>query len=141
MFDVFGYVKRLLKLDSVRIENNLVRLHYKATVIILVDIYLLVSSRKYIGDPIGCIVDEIPLPVMDTYCWIYSMFTIPNKLGCRAVMYVAHSVVSTHNENDEIKYHKYYQCVWFVLFSKPYCFMYLAICGKRGKADGSSFWH
>ena len=36
------------------------RLHYKATFIILVVASLLVTSRQYIGDPIDCIVEEIP---------------------------------------------------------------------------------
>ncbi|VEN34614.1 unnamed protein product [Callosobruchus maculatus] len=40
-------------------------------------------QQQYIGDPIDCIVDEIPLNVMDTYCWIYSTFTIPNRLTGR----------------------------------------------------------
>lgn len=122
MFDVFGSVKGLLKLDSVCIDNNVFRLHYKATVIILVAFSLLVTSRQYIGDPIDCIVDEIPLPVMDTYCWIYSTFTIPNRLGGRPGIDVAHPGVSTHNENDEIKYHKYYQWVCFVLFFQAILF-------------------
>lgn len=122
MFDVFGSVKGLLKLDSVCIDNNVFRLHYKATVIILIAFSLLVTSRQYIGDPIDCIVDEIPLAVMDTYCWIYSTFTIPNRLGGRPGIDVAHPGVSSHNENDEVKYHKYYQWVCFVLFFQAILF-------------------
>ena len=45
MFDVFGSVKGLIKLDSVCIDNNTFRLHYKATFIILVVASLLVTSR------------------------------------------------------------------------------------------------
>lgn len=60
MFNVFGSVKGLLKLDSICIDNNIFKLHYKATVIILIAFSLLVTSRQYIGDPINCIVNEIP---------------------------------------------------------------------------------
>ena len=60
MFDVFGSVKGLIKLESIAIDNNVFRLHYKATFIILVVSSLLVTSRQYIGDPIDCIVEEIP---------------------------------------------------------------------------------
>ena len=60
MFDVFGSVKGLLKLESICIDNNVFRLHYKATAIILIVASLLVTSRQYIGDPIDCIVEEIP---------------------------------------------------------------------------------
>ena len=32
------------------------------------------------GDPIDCIVDpDVPQNVMDTYCWIHSTFSIPNR--------------------------------------------------------------
>ena len=60
MFDVFGQVKSLIKLEAVCIDNNVFRLHYKATVLILVVASLLVTSRQYIGDPIDCLVEDIP---------------------------------------------------------------------------------
>lgn len=125
MFDVFGSVKGLLKIDSVCIDNNIFRLHYKATVIILVAFSLLVTSRQYIGDPIDCIVDDVPLNIMDTYCWIYSTFTIPNRLGGRIGKDVVQPGVASHVEGeDEVKYHKYYQWVCFVLFFQA-MFFYL----------------
>jgi hypothetical protein len=123
MFDVFGSVKGLLKLDSVCIDNNVFRLHYKATVIVLIAFSLLVTSRQYIGDPIDCIVDEIPLNVMDTYCWIYSTFTIPNRLTGVAGRDMVQPGVSSHIAGeDEVKYHKYYQWVCFVLFFQAILF-------------------
>ena len=60
MFDVFTPVKGLIKLETICIDNNVFRLHYKATFIVLVVASLLVTSRQYIGDPIDCIVEEIP---------------------------------------------------------------------------------
>ncbi|XP_052868573.1 innexin inx2 [Anopheles cruzii] len=123
MFDVFGSVKGLLKLDQVCIDNNIFRLHYKATVVVLIAFSLLVTSRQYIGDPIDCIVDEIPLNVMDTYCWIYSTFTIPNRLTGIAGKDVVQAGVGSHVEGlDEVKYHKYYQWVCFVLFFQAMLF-------------------
>uniref|UniRef100_A0A224XSQ0 Innexin n=2 Tax=Panstrongylus TaxID=65342 RepID=A0A224XSQ0_9HEMI len=123
MFDVFGNLKGLLRIDSVCIDNNVFRLHYKATVIILVAFSLLVTSRQYIGDPIDCLVDEIPLNVMDTYCWIYSTFTIPNRLGGTVGKDVVQPGVASHVEGeDEVKYHKYYQWVCFVLFFQAILF-------------------
>lgn len=125
MFDVFGSVKGLLKLDVVCIDNNVFRLHYKATFVILVAFSLLVTSRQYIGDPIDCIVDEIPLHVMDTYCWIYSTFTIPNRFGTVGKDLVAQGVANTHigrDEESDVKYHKYYQWVCFALFFQALCF-------------------
>ncbi|CAL7949269.1 unnamed protein product [Xylocopa violacea] len=122
MFDVFGSVKGLLKLDSVCIDNNVFRLHYKATVIVLIAFSLLVTSRQYIGDPIDCIVDEIPPHVMDTYCWIYSTFTIPDRTGIVGKDIVQPGVASHVEGEDEIKYHKYYQWVCFTLFFQAILF-------------------
>lgn len=123
MFDVFGSVKGLLKIDAVCIDNNIFRLHYKATVIILIAFSLLVTSRQYIGDPIDCIVDEIPLNVMDTYCWIYSTFTIPNRLTGRVGHDIVQPGVVSHVDGkDEVKYHKYYQWVCFALFFQAMLF-------------------
>ena len=68
MFDVFGSVKGLIKLETICIDNNVFRLHYKATFIILVVASLLVTSRQYIGDPIDCIVEEIPNNVSIKAC-------------------------------------------------------------------------
>ena len=60
MLDVFGQVKSLVKLDDICIDNNVFRLHYKVTGVILIMATLLVTSRQYIGDPIDCLVEEIP---------------------------------------------------------------------------------
>jgi len=125
MFDVFGSVKGLLKIDTICIDNNIFRLHYKATVIILIAFSLVVTSRQYIGDPIDCIVDEIPPHVMDTYCWIYSTFTIPDRLTGRIGKDVVSPGVGSHIEDeDTVRYHKYYQWVCFVLFFQA-MFFYL----------------
>lgn len=55
MFDVFGSLRSIAKLDQVCIDNNVFRLHYKVTVIFLFASSLLVSSSQYFGDPIDCI--------------------------------------------------------------------------------------
>ena len=71
MFDVFTPVKGLIKLETICIDNNVFRLHYKATFIVLVVASLLVTSRQYIGDPIDCIVEEIPNEVSIQICFIF----------------------------------------------------------------------
>ena len=60
MFDFLSPVKDFTKLDPVDIENNVFRLHYKATFIVITLCCGLVVSTTYIGDPIDCIVEEIP---------------------------------------------------------------------------------
>ena len=58
MFQVFESVKPLFKLDTICIDNNVFRLHYKFTFISLLTASLLVTAKQYIGDPIDCIMGE-----------------------------------------------------------------------------------
>jgi len=123
MFDIFGSVKGLIKLDEICIDNNIFRLHYKATFIVLVTCSLLVTSRQYIGDPIDCIVEEIPQNVMDTYCWIHSTYSVTDKVGGTVGADVAHPGVATpQGDGGGRKYHKYYQWVCFTLFFQALLF-------------------
>ena len=57
MLDIFSGFLQFLKFDAVCIDNNVFRLHYKASVMVLVMASVLVTSRQYIGDPIDCLVD------------------------------------------------------------------------------------
>jgi len=123
MFDVFGSVKGLIKLDSICIDNNIFRLHYKATFIVLVTASLLVTSKQYIGDPIDCIVEEIPQNVMDTYCWIHSTYSVSDKVNGKVGSEVAHAgVAPPPGDGSGRKYHKYYQWVCFTLFFQAVLF-------------------
>lgn len=125
MLGLFKQVSGFLKLDAIWIDNNIFRLHYKATVIVYVLASLLVTSRQYIGDPIDCIVDEIPGNVMDTYCWIHSTFSIPNRWTGKLGKDIPHPGISPEadlEEGTEVKYHKYYQWVCFVLFLQAMMF-------------------
>jgi len=79
MLGFFGGLKDFLKFDHVWIDNNVFRLHYKATVLIFVTASLFVTSRQYIGDPIDCMVDGVPGGIMDTYCWIHSTYSVPTR--------------------------------------------------------------
>ena len=80
MDKLFGDVKGRLTFDAVWIDNFCFRLHYKATFLVFITSSLMVCSKQYIGDPIDCIVDDIPGNVMDTYCWIHSTHRLGYKL-------------------------------------------------------------
>lgn len=68
----FGFITRYTQLTSAPL---LPRVHcVQATFVILLTASALVTAKTYIGDPIDCIVEEIPQGVMDTYCWIHSTF-------------------------------------------------------------------
>ena len=86
MFDVFGDVKALFKLESTATDNVVFRLHYKATLIILIVCSILVTSKTYIGDPIDCIVEEIPPEV--SVLNLYSDF-LNSPLHCSEDNYIS----------------------------------------------------
>jgi len=121
MFDLFGEVKSLIKLDKVCIDNNIFRLHYKVTFILLLTCGILVTSKQYIGDPIDCIVEGIPEDVMDTYCWIHSTFSVSSKVLAEIGSEAPHPGLGPVEE-DGLKYHKYYQWVCFTLFFQAILF-------------------
>ncbi|KAG7164694.1 Innexin inx2-like 4 [Homarus americanus] len=130
MFDVFGIIRRLLKIDQTRIDNVIFCLHYKATMVILVAFSLLVTNKQYFGDPIDCMVGAINSHTIDMFCWIQSTYTIPSLTGAVVGEEVAHPGVSNHDvvrlpvingddgarEQYTIKHHTYYQWVTLVLF-------------------------
>lgn len=123
MYDFFSSVKGFLKIDTICIDNNVFKLHYKATVVLLMVSSLLVTSRQYFGDPIDCVVEGISQHVMDTYCWIYATFTVTNKRNNRlGIDMVQHGVRPYVDGEDEIAHHKYYQWVGFVLFFQALLF-------------------
>jgi len=116
MLGLFSSLREFITVDDVRIDSNTSRLHYKVTVLIFVTASLLVTSGQYIGDPIDCIVDGVPGGLMDTYCWIHSTFSIPSRWAGKIGVDVPHPGVHPVVDGEEVKYHKYYQWVAFVLF-------------------------
>jgi len=122
--DVLGSLRAVIKTDETSIDNNVFRLHYKATVILLIAFSLLVTSRQYFGDPISCIqTDDIPSSIINQYCWIHSTFTLPGAFNKSVGKQVPHPGIDKYVEGqDELKYHKYYQWVCFVLFFQAVLF-------------------
>lgn len=80
MVDVCEIIKVLLKYKQINTDNNVFRLHYKFTVILLLLFSFLVTSKQYFGDPIDCDTGGQEKYIMDTYCWIHSTFTIKRHL-------------------------------------------------------------
>lgn len=126
MYYLFQGIKSLLKLEEIRTDNNIFRLHYKVTTIILISLSLITTSRQYIGDPITCINEGMAKNIMDSYCWITSTFSVKKdvsedfgRLGQDLVYPGVGPYVETR---DEVKHHKYYQWVCFVLFFQAVLF-------------------
>jgi len=116
MLNVFGSLGKYFKLDKVCIDNNVFRLHYKVSMMIMLCGCILVTSRQYIGDPIDCIAEGVPGGIMDTYCWIHSTFSIPEQWVGKQGIDHPHAGIGPIQPGKDVKYHKYYQWVCFVLF-------------------------
>jgi len=122
--EIFAPVKDFFKPDPINVDHYIFRLHCKATFILLVAFSLMVTSKQCFGDPITCIVDEdIPDKVINTYCWIHSTFTVPDRMASEVVgRDVPHPGVGIQRKGDSVKFHKYYQWVCFVLFFQAVLF-------------------
>ncbi|KAG7209587.1 hypothetical protein KM043_011248 [Ampulex compressa] len=116
MFDLLAPVKRLLDQEPVCIDNFIFRLHYRATVSLLLVCMILVTAKQYIGEPISCITDDsIDKDSVNAYCWIYGTFTVSRHLTGIPGRDVASAGVGQFSKEDKIHHHKYYQWVYFVL--------------------------
>ena len=107
-------LKSLFKLDPIKNDNDIFRLHYKATVLFLATFATLTSLKQYVGDPIDCFSDAVdkdkfPSQALDTYCWIHSTFTLPNNPGSLKNGAMPLPGMGTPKEEEPITYHKYYQ--------------------------------
>jgi len=116
---IFGSVAGLFhKWDSACIDNHIFRLHYRATVIIILAAVGLVTSGQFFGDPIDCMSDSMSSGIMDVYCWIHSTYTINDKFnGSKGVNFPHPGLGEDDNigNGKSYTYHKYYQWVVFVL--------------------------
>jgi len=116
-------LKPFISFDKIAIDNAVFQLHCKTTVLFILAADLLVTAQTFIGDPIDCIVNDVPTGVMDTYCWIHSTFTLPYSYysdGDAAV--TAHPGVAPVPSGEPVTQHKYYQWVVFTLFFQAILF-------------------
>ncbi|KOB65579.1 Innexin [Operophtera brumata] len=110
MIDLFMPFRSFLKFDNVCTDNNVFRMHYKITVIMLLVFTLLVTSKQFFGEPIHCIAEgeHSDKDAVNSYCWIYGTYTLKSNL------YGVH-------QDEQIKL-RYYQWVCFVLLGQAVMF-------------------
>src|SRR5437660_338438 len=112
MDKLFGGFKDLIGLENVYIDNLIFRLHTKFTVAILIAFSVIVTSTQYIGDPIGCISkDDIPLKLLDVFCWVHGTFSIESAWHKEVGVEVPYPGVTKYTPGEKRIYHKYYQWV------------------------------
>ncbi|XP_063380965.1 innexin inx2-like isoform X1 [Cydia fagiglandana] len=124
MIDLFMPFRAFLKLDNVSIDNNVFRMHYKVTVIMLLVFTLLVSSKQFFGDPIHCMGDsDSDKDAINSYCWIYGTYTLKSRLKGIEGTHMTYIGVGTETggKQDRIE-HTYYQWVCCVLLGQSVMF-------------------
>ncbi|XP_022235543.1 innexin shaking-B-like [Limulus polyphemus] len=130
MLDVIRSLKSLLKTSRIQIDNDVFRLHYAVTVTVLLAFTIVVSMKQFVGDPIDCIKsEEVPQSIINTYCWIHATFSLPSaydKIVGKEIPYpgVDAGYLPSDLSSQELKYHKYYQWVCFMLFFQAALFYF-----------------
>ncbi|KRT81564.1 Innexin, partial [Oryctes borbonicus] len=129
MMDFLNSFKSLIKLEQIHTDNNIFKLHYKFTVIILIVFSILLTSKQYFGDPINCDIEYSNKDVINTYCWIYGTYIVKNTLKEDILTGLGPDVDPRqggpiqnflYNERNGIITQKYYQWVCLV-----FCFQAL----------------
>lgn len=116
MFSVFESLKSFTKIREISIDDLTFKLHYRVTELFLILCSILVTCYQYWGSPISCRVSEGEAgKSIEDFCWISSTFTLPaftdGKIGINHI----HPGVAAGTDQDERKYHTYYQWVSIVL--------------------------
>lgn len=84
MIDLFMPFRGFLKFENVCTDNNIFRMHYKFTVLLLLVFTLLVTSKQFFGEPIHCMSDsdkDTDKDAVNSYCWIYGTYTLKSRLS------------------------------------------------------------
>lgn len=125
MLDIFRGLKSLVKVNHIKTDSPVFRLHYSITVMILMSFSLIVTTRQYVGNPIDCIhTKDVPEDVLNTFCWIHSTYTMKHLFNLKVGEEVAYPGVGNSqlermmsaNGKGEPKIYRYYQWVCFCLF-------------------------
>lgn len=74
MLPVLSSLRGLLKIQSISIDSNIDRLHYKVTVIVLLAFSILVTAGQFFGEPMNCDFPDYSYHSLNTYCYIHSTF-------------------------------------------------------------------
>lgn len=125
MFGLFvAPLHRAIKINRIVLDNQVFRLHYKATSLLLLMFSILVTSTQYFGDPIDCVQhDSVPKNVIKTFCWIHSTFNVPKAYNATVgVNGVAYPGIQKYTPEEIRRYYGYYQWVCMVLFIQAVCF-------------------
>lgn len=118
MLDIFRGLKSLVKVNHIKTDSPVFRLHYSITVMILMSFSLIVTTRQYVGNPIDCVhTKDLPEDVLNTYCWIHSTYTLKSLFKKKVGSEVPYpGIGNSEGKLGDRKVYRYYQWVCFCLF-------------------------
>lgn len=121
--DILSPFKNFIKLPDATIDNNVFKLHYRVSCLILFACSVLVTCRQYFGDPIDCISnDDVPNELLDTFCWVHTTYSVVDGWNKTVGSQVPYPGVDKYAPGQQRVFHAYYQWVCFVLFFQAMLF-------------------
>ncbi|XP_054153444.1 innexin inx2-like [Oppia nitens] len=132
MFTLFsGLSTYLTHRQSTVIDNNIFKLHYIYTFVILVACSIVVTAFQHFGNPIYCHSEgsKIETKLLNGYCWTRSTFSVVSAWNKKIGTAEEGGLIpypgidnSRKSKNEKLVYHSYYQWVGFVLFIQAVMF-------------------
>ncbi|CAL7949281.1 unnamed protein product [Xylocopa violacea] len=131
MVDVFSSLRSLFKVRRVSEDTLIFRLHYRATVALLLGGCMTLACKSISGSPIHCeasgSVDKV---VLETFCWLHTTYSMVHAFNMSLGQSVPYPGVSNskgdgmhgHSSHPLVKQHKYYQWVIFFLLLQAILF-------------------
>jgi hypothetical protein len=117
MLSIFEQLKSFFTYRRVSTEGLVFKMHYRATVCIVLAFCVIVASRQYVGDPIKCLHGkELPHDVINTFCWIHATFSVKSAFLKKVGVDISHPGIANSLEGQQPRQeYRYYQWVVFVL--------------------------
>lgn len=88
MFKLLGGLSVYFKYQPIRTDNAVFRLHNVFTTVLLLTCSMIITATQYVGQPIQCIVNGLPVHVVNTFCWITSTFTMPDAFAREVSLFI-----------------------------------------------------
>lgn len=148
MIDLFGAIRSLFKVHRIAEDSMMFRLHYRATVAVLLAGCLTLACKSISGSPIHCEANSsVDKAVLETFCWLHTTYSMVRAFNLSIGQAVPYPGVSNskgdgvhgHAPHPLVKQHKYYQWVIFFLLlqvrnglSLPLFLPWISCCISRG---------
>jgi len=124
MLGIFEQLKTFFTIRRINTEGLVFKLHYRATVCLILAFCLILATKQYVGDPIKCIHGkDLPHEVINTFCWIHSTFSVKSAFLKKVGIDISHPGIANSLEGQQPRQeYRYYQWVLFCLLLQAILF-------------------